>query len=53
MNKFIKSISAGIIIIAFLFGCLIAWKVIDHIRQSIRQDLQESFKESLTEYGKR
>jgi hypothetical protein len=53
MNRAIKGISAGIIIIAFIFGCLITWKVIDHIRQSIRQDLQESFKESLNEYGKK
>jgi archaellin len=53
MNKAIKGISAGIIIIAFVFGAVIAWKVIDNIRQSFRQDLQESFKESLNEYGKR
>jgi hypothetical protein len=53
MNKFIKFISAAIIIIALIFGAVIAWKVTDNIRQSLHQDLQESFKDSLKEYGKR
>jgi archaellin len=53
MNRAIKGISAGIIIIAFVFGAIVAWKIVDNIRQSFRQGLQESFKESLNEYGKR
>ena len=53
MNKFIKFISAAIIIIALIFGAVITWKVTDNIRQSIRLDLQTSFKDSLSEHGKR
>jgi hypothetical protein len=53
MIKWTKYIAAGIIILALLFGALVGCKVIDHIRQSIRTDLQGSFKDTLTEYGKR
>ena len=53
MNRVIKGISISIIIIAFLFGCLIAWKIVDNISQELRQDLYGSFKESLNEYGKK
>jgi len=52
MNKFIKYIAAAIIIIALTFGAIIAWKVLDNIHHSFRQDLQESFKDSLKQYGK-
>jgi len=48
-----KYVAACIIILALLFlpiGCSIA---IDKLRQMIRQDIQEAFKDSLTEYGKR
>jgi hypothetical protein len=53
MIKATKYIAAGIIILALPFGVIVGCKVIEHIRLSIRQDLQESFKESLIEYGKR
>jgi hypothetical protein len=53
MNKFIKFISALIIILAFIFGAIIIWKVIDNIRQEVRLDLQTTFKDSLKEHGKR
>jgi pyoverdine/dityrosine biosynthesis protein Dit1 len=53
MIRATKYIAAGIIILALPFGALVGCKVIEHIRLSIRQDLQESFKESLIEYGKR
>jgi hypothetical protein len=53
MNKLIKFISAAIIILAFLFGAIITWKVLDNIRQEVRLDLQTSFKDSLKEHGKR
>lgn len=53
MTKFIKYISAGIIILALLLAFTAGWKVTDNIRQSIRLDLQTSFKDSLTEHGKR
>jgi hypothetical protein len=53
MNKLIKFISAAIIILAFIFGAIITWKVIDNIRQEVRLDLQTTFKDSLSEYGKR
>jgi hypothetical protein len=53
MNKPIKFISAAIIILAFVFGAIITWKVIDNIRQEVRSDLQNTFKDSLSEYGKR
>lgn len=52
MTKFIKFISAGIIIVAFILGAIAAWKIADSIRQSIRQDLKEFFQESVKEYGK-
>jgi hypothetical protein len=52
MNKFIKFSSAAIIILAFLFGAIITWKVIDNIRQEVRLDLQTTFKNSLKEHGK-
>lgn len=48
-----KYIAAGIIIFALLFlyhGCSIG---INKFRQMIRQDIQEAFEDSLTEYGKR
>jgi len=53
MNNFIKIISACIIILAFIFGTIIAWKIADNIRQDYRQGLQKDFKESLKEHGKR
>lgn len=53
MNKIIKFISAGIIILALALGAFVTWKIVDNIRQEVRQDLQESFKESLKEYGKK
>jgi hypothetical protein len=52
MNKLIKFISAAIIILAFIFGAITAWKIVDNIRQDYRQELQTSFKDSLTEHGK-
>lgn len=48
-----KYIAACIIILALLFlyfGCSIG---VIKFRKMIRQDIQEAFKESLTEYGKR
>lgn len=48
-----KYIAACLIIFALLFlylGCSIG---INKFRQMIRQDLQEAFKDSLSEYGKR
>lgn len=48
-----KYVAACIIILALLFlyfGCSIG---INKFREMIRQDLQQAFKESLTEYGKR
>ena len=53
MTKFAKFIAAGIIILALIFGALVGCKITKHIRQSIRQDLQVSFKDNLTEYVKR
>ncbi len=53
MNKLIKYIAAAIIILIFVISVIVAWKVLDNIRYSIRQDLQESFAESLKQYGKR
>jgi len=53
MNKFIKFIAAGIIIVAFIFGAIIGWKIFDNIRQDVRKDLQESFENSLKKHGKR
>jgi hypothetical protein len=53
MTKFIKYISAGIIILALLLAFIAGWKVTDNIRQTIRLDLQTSFKDSLSEHGKR
>ena len=53
MNKFIKLISAGIIILALVLGAIVTWKIVDNIRQSVRQDLQGTFKNSLELYGKR
>ncbi len=53
MIKATKYIAAGIIILALPLGAIVGCKVIDHIRQSIRQDLQVSFAETLAEYGKR
>ena len=54
MNKYIKFISAGIIILALTLGGFVTWKIADNIiRQSVHQDLQESFEESLKEYGKK
>ena len=53
MTKLIKFISAGIIILALVLGAIVAWKVTDNIRQTIRLDLQTSFKDSLSEHGKR
>lgn len=52
MNKFIKLISVGIIILALALGTIVTWKIVNNIRQSVRLDLQESFKESLKMYGK-
>lgn len=48
-----KYIAACIIILALLFlyhGCSIG---INNFREMIRQDLQQAFKETLIEYGKR
>jgi uncharacterized membrane protein YqgA involved in biofilm formation len=53
MTKFTKFIAAGIIILALILGALVGCKITKHIRQSIHQDLQVSFKDTLTEYGKR
>ena len=53
MIKATKYIAAGIIILALPLGVLVGCKVLEHIRLSIRQDLQTSFKDTLTEYGKR
>jgi hypothetical protein len=53
MSKIIKIISAAIIILAFIFGAIVAWKIADSIRQYVRQELQVTFKESLKEYGKK
>lgn len=53
MIKATKYIAAAIIILALPFGAIVGCKVIEHIRQSIRQDLQTSFKDTLIEYGKR
>ena len=53
MNKFIKLISAGIIILALVLGAIVTWKIVDNIRQTVRLDLQTSFKDSLSEHGKR
>lgn len=53
MTKFIKFISAGIIILALVLGIIVTWKIVDNIRLELRQDLQESFKESLSEHGKK
>jgi hypothetical protein len=53
MIKVTKYIAAGIIILALIFGALVGCKVLEHIRQSIRLDLQTSFKDTLSEYGKR
>ena len=53
MIKATKYIAASIIILALLLGAIVGCKVLEHIRQSIRLDLQTSFKDSLSEYGKR
>ena len=53
MTKFIKFIAAGIIILALVFGVIVGCKVTEHIRLSIRQDLQQAFKDELSKYGKR
>ena len=53
MNKFIKLISAGIIILALVLGAIVTWKIVDNIRQTVRLDLQTSLKDSLSEHGKR
>ena len=53
MNRFVKYIAAGIIILALILAFIAGWKVTDNIRQSIRLDLQTSFKDSLSEHGKR
>jgi hypothetical protein len=53
MVKWTKYIAAGIIILALPLGAIVGCKVLKHIRQSIRLDLQTSFKDSLSEYGKR
>jgi len=48
-----KYIAACLIIFALLFlyfGCSIG---VTKLREMIRQDIQEAFKESLSEYGKR
>ena len=48
-----KNIAACLIIVTLLFlpiGCSI---VVDKFRLMIRQDIQEAFKESFSEYGKR
>jgi hypothetical protein len=53
MNKYIKFISAGIIIIAVALGAVVIWKIADNIRQEVRLELQTTFKDSLKEHGKR
>jgi hypothetical protein len=53
MNKFIKFISVGIIILALALGAIVTWKIVENIRQSVHQDLQGTFKNSLEQYGKR
>jgi len=53
MYKLIKIISVGIIILALTLGVIVTWKIVDNIRQSVRQDLQGTFKNSLELYGKR
>ena len=53
MNKLIKIISAAIIILALTLGVIVTWKIVNNIRQSVRQDLQCTFKNSLEQYGKR
>jgi predicted PurR-regulated permease PerM len=53
MNKLIKIISVGIIILALTLGVIVTWKIVDNIRQSVRQDLQGTFKNCLELYGKR
>ena len=56
MNKLIKIISAAIIILALTLGVIVTWKIVNNIRQSVRQDLQVlqgTFKNSLELYGKR
>lgn len=53
MNKSIKYIAAAIIIFITAISLIAGWKVTENIRQSFRKDLQESFKDSLKEYGKR
>lgn len=52
MNKLIKYIAAAIIIFILGLSLIAGWKVTENIRQSFRKDLQDSFKESLCEYGK-
>jgi len=49
----IKIIAANIIILAALLLTFAGWNITDNIRQTFREDLQESFKDSLTEYGKK
>ena len=53
MNRFIKYVAAAIIIITFIISVIVAWKVLDNIHFSVREDLQKSFAESLKQYGKR
>ena len=53
MTKFVKFTSAGIIILALVFGVVVGCKVTEHIRLSIRQDLQGAFKDELSKYGNR
>ena len=53
MNKLIKIVSAAIIILGLVLGIIVTWKIVDNIRQSVRQDLQCTFKNSLEQYGKR
>ena len=53
MNKLIKIISVGIIILALTLGVIVTWKIVNNIRQSVRQDLECTFKNSLEQYGKR
>jgi hypothetical protein len=53
MNKLIKIVSAAIIILGLVLGIIVTWKIVDNIRQSVRQDLQGTFKNSLEQYGKR
>ena len=52
MNKLIKIISTAIIILALTLGVIVTWKIVDNIRQSVRHDLQGTFKDSLELYGK-